>query len=79
MKGVTGVCPEKFDARGNEALGGAAFRERLLFSAPAVLRGEKLIMNADVFFLGRVSEVRIRKARFWGFISGSLSGEIWRK
>ena len=76
---VTFVSSKKFETCGNEALGGAAFPERLLFSAPAVLRGEKLIMNADVFLLGRVSEVRIGKARFLGFISGSLIGEIWEK
>ena len=39
-EGVTFVSSEKFDIWGIEALGGAAFRERVLFSAAAVLRGE---------------------------------------
>ena len=66
MKGVTRDSAKKFETWGNEALGGAAWRKRVLLSAAAVLREENGAAKADAFSHNRVSELRIRKARFWG-------------
>ena len=78
--GVTFVSSEKFDTCGNEALGGAAFAEGVLFLAAAVLREENGVAKADAFFHNRLSEVRIRRALFFlGFIRASLIGQISQK
>ena len=50
-EGVTLVSSEKFDTCGNEALGGAAFAEGVLFLAAAVLREENGVAKADAFFI----------------------------
>ena len=60
-------------------MGGAAFAEGVLFLAAADLREENGVAKADAFFHNRVSEVRILKGHFWGFIRGSLSGQISQK
>ena len=55
-------------------MGGAAFAEGVLFLAAAVLREENGVAKADAFFHNRLSEARMLKARFWGFIRASLIG-----
>ena len=65
-EGVTLDSAKKFETWGIEALGGAAWRKRVLLSAAAVLREENGAAKADAFSHNRLSEARIRKARFWG-------------
>ena len=74
MKGVTFVSSEKFDTRGNEALGGAGRRKRVLLSAAAVLREEH-----RGFLCWRIFPESPHRGKdpFWGLFGASYPLQQW--